>query len=699
MTAGDGGVVVRVFPGMSLGETETGELSLEGGDALLSLSIGSDESLVVFVVNGGELESEDGELGARRHLAFDSAAEILLPNNILRFDQDMLSQTGKDAPSLPRAVWRKASTEDLTPATSSIGPAQLPPLLSELDEPELNAPISNGSISSTPISSSPKPGAPLLNAPLLNAPLPDASLPDASLPDAPIPNAPKPSSPELNAPKPSAPELNVAKPSAPELRVPKPGAPKPPAPKPGSLELRAPKPAALRTSAPKPPAPKRDHPKSLSNFKERPTPHPVPGDTPGSDRKYQRAFAAAASAGLAFVLIGLVYSGSRTTDTPEQSTRQVAVVEASGSREVQRAVKGTVEEAPAIALKPKGESAPAPIAPQATVAPETAAPEKTLAIATSANELKAKDITSTDASAAAKPFTQTRPTPKVAERTAFKSTIQNTSQNTSQNAVEKTAETPKRSGSRRTNRNPVSRRVVAEADTARAAVQATAAAQTTGTAQATAEADSRRAEERAQAALVMYERDLLAAKLALAQGRLTQPPEDNAHTLYKQLVAANPDSSEAKSGFRAVGEALVNRAFAELAAKRWNDARTTLAAAAEAGVSPNLTADLSSEVAYQQRLADAEAGKFGGLYPEAELVALNRATPRLSRFAPAGIDIVQIEFTISVAGSVQDIEVLGAPPQRLERVVRRAVTDWRFEPVLSGTRPIPVRTRVGLEIP
>ena len=167
VTAGDGGVVVRVFPGMSLGETETGELSLEGGDALLSLSIGSDESLVVFVVNGGELESEDGELGARRHLAFDSAAEILLPNNILRFDQDMLSQTGKDAPSLPRAVWRKASTEDLTPATSSIGPAQLPPLLSELDEPELdepelNAPISNGSISSTPISSSPKPGAPLL---------------------------------------------------------------------------------------------------------------------------------------------------------------------------------------------------------------------------------------------------------------------------------------------------------------------------------------------------------------------------------------------------------------------------------------------------------------------------------------------------------------------------------------------------------
>ena len=164
-------------------------------------------------------------------------------------------------------------------------------------------------------------------------------------------------------------------------------------------------------------------------------------------------------------------------------------------------------------------------------------------------------------------------------------------------------------------------------------------------------------------------------------------------------MASNPESSEARRGFQAVGAALVNRAFAELAAKRWSEARATLTAAAEAGASPNLVANLSGEVDYQQRLADAEAGRFTTLYPEAELVALNRTTPRLRRFAPDDIDQVQIEFTISAAGTVQDIEVLGAPPQRLERVVRQAVTDWRFEPVLSGNRPIPVRTRVGLDIP
>jgi hypothetical protein len=356
-------------------------------------------------------------------------------------------------------------------------------------------------------------------------------------------------------------------------------------------------------------------------------------------------------------LIGLVYAGMRTAITPEQPAPvagQIVVVEASR----QTAVRATVEEAPTVALPgrdqilDKSKSAPAPIA-----SPAPATPEMTVVIAIPPNELMADDITSTPTVAAAKPLSQNRPTPEVVERAAPRNT----------------AATPKR--------NPVSRREVAGADPARS------------------EAESRRKQEQAQTALVMYERDLLAAELALVQGRLTQPPEDSAFTLYKKLVASNPESSEARRGFKAVGAALVNRAFAEVAAKRWSDARATLAAAAEAGASPNLVADLSGEVAYQQRLADAEAGRFAALYPAAELVALNRATPRLRRYAPDGIDMVQIEFTISVAGNVQDIEVLGAPPQRLERVVRQAVTDWRFEPVLSGTRPIPVRTRIGLEIP
>ena len=576
VTAGDGDVVVRVFPGMWLGETETGELSVDGNDALLSLSIGSDESLVVFALNGGVLDAEDGEFSGRRHLAFDSAAQIRLPNNNLRLDKDILSEGRTDAQLLPQAVWRAASADDdnQTPATDSVDTAQ-PPSLSELATSNL-----------------------------------------------------------------STSNLSTSEPDTPE-------------------------PSEAETSATEP-----NEPQSIAVATEQPIPQTVRDTTPNSHIIRRRPIAAAASAAFVFVLIGLVYAKLQapvTPDTPAQVTRQIPTE------------TETETEAPTVALPDldqiadRSESAPDSLA--TSVTPAIAKPVITPPI-TPQIEL---DALPTPAVAATTPLSQNRPTPDVVTQAA--PTIP--------------AATPQNAGSQPTNPTRARRREVAETDTARTA----ALVETRAEARAEAEAQAQREQDQAQTAQVTYERDLLAAELALAQGRLTEPPADNAYTLYKQLVASNPESSEARRGFQALGAALVNRAFAELAARRWGEARATLAAAAEAGASPNLVADLSGEVDYQQRLADAEAGRFNTLYPEGELVALNRTTPRLRRFASDGIDQVQIEFTISVAGTVQDIEVLGAPPQRLERIVREAVTDWRFEPVLSGTRPIPVRTRVGLDIP
>jgi len=658
VTAGDGDVVVRVFPGMSLGETETGELSLEGSDALLSLSIGSDESLVVFVVNGGELESEDGEFCGKRHLAFDSAGLIRLPNHILRFDKDILTAT--DAKLLPLAVWRTVGAENRTPTANPIGTTPQPPV--------------------------PKHHAAEHSAPKLKA----------TEPKAPEPSALEPKAPEASAPQPSAIEPSASETIAPKAKAPEPIASEPATPEFVASEPIAPKPIAPDPVTPEPRLSKRDEPQSIADTTELPIPHKVPIKAPARPKPRQRAIVASALVGLLCVLIGLVYSGTRTDVTPEQPApivRQVVVEETSR----QTAVQTPVDETPKVALPDldqtlaKSISTPAPIAtperatPEKTTpaiarpttaapittTPKTAAPEKTVVIATPPKEVRADEKASTPAVAAAKPLSQNRP--KLKEPTIA--------------APSNTTATPKNTRSRPTSQAPVSRREVARANPAPAA------------AAAAADAQYQREQEQAQAALVRYERDLLAAELALVQGRLTQPPGDSAFTLYKRLVASNPESSEASRGLQAVGAALVNRAFAELAAKRWGDARATLTAAAEAGASPNLIANLSGEVAYQQRLADAEAGRFDALYPAAELVALDRTTPRLRRYAPDDLDMVQIEFTISIAGNVQDIEVLGAPPQRLERVVRQAVTDWRFEPVLSGTRPIPVRTRVGLEIP
>jgi hypothetical protein len=104
-------------------------------------------------------------------------------------------------------------------------------------------------------------------------------------------------------------------------------------------------------------------------------------------------------------------------------------------------------------------------------------------------------------------------------------------------------------------------------------------------------------------------RDLRAADLALAQGRLTTPPEVNAFALYTGVLERDPGSAEASRGLQTVRQALVNRALAQLADDALADARRTLMAAAEAGVNPKLIADLRTEVDYRQRLIDGRVGR------------------------------------------------------------------------------------------
>ena len=110
----------------------------------------------------------------------------------------------------------------------------------------------------------------------------------------------------------------------------------------------------------------------------------------------------------------------------------------------------------------------------------------------------------------------------------------------------------------------------------------------------------------AVAAELALRRDLLAADLALAQGRLTTPPEGSAYTLYNRVLALDPGSPEARTGLQAVRQELINRALAQLAGNALDDARRSLQAAANAGADPQLIADLRSEVDYRQRLSNVE---------------------------------------------------------------------------------------------
>jgi TonB family protein len=140
---------------------------------------------------------------------------------------------------------------------------------------------------------------------------------------------------------------------------------------------------------------------------------------------------------------------------------------------------------------------------------------------------------------------------------------------------------------------------------------------------------------------------------------------------------------------------LINRALAQLAGDALDDARDSLQAAEDAGANPLLVADLRREVDSRQRLISTRAGRFEELYPIDQLVAISQEPPLVPRNAPTGAELsVEVRFTVSERGDVQDIELLGNPPENLAQAVQRAVRDWRFEPVLYDGQPMPVRSSV-----
>lgn len=102
-------------------------------------------------------------------------------------------------------------------------------------------------------------------------------------------------------------------------------------------------------------------------------------------------------------------------------------------------------------------------------------------------------------------------------------------------------------------------------------------------------------------------RDLQAANLALAEGRLTMPPDSNAYRLYNRVLAVDPGSPEAMEGLQAVRQALINRALAQLAGDELEAARRTLQSAADTGADADLVTNLLAEVDYRESLVGGQA--------------------------------------------------------------------------------------------
>lgn len=194
---------------------------------------------------------------------------------------------------------------------------------------------------------------------------------------------------------------------------------------------------------------------------------------------------------------------------------------------------------------------------------------------------------------------------------------------------------------------------------------------------------------------------LQAAADALQASKLMPPAEPNAWSLYREVLAAEPNSEAATRGLELVRSGLLDRARTLLSADDMAETHAHLDAAERAGADARQISQLRDRADYRQRLLDAQAGRFDKLHAISDLTPIRQTAPRYPRTAPRGASgSVDMHLTVTENGDVRDIEVLGGPREYFERAAVQAVRNWRFEPVVENGRPIPVRVavRVTFEI-
>lgn len=183
---------------------------------------------------------------------------------------------------------------------------------------------------------------------------------------------------------------------------------------------------------------------------------------------------------------------------------------------------------------------------------------------------------------------------------------------------------------------------------------------------------------------------LEAASEALQAGRLTGNEGHDALTLFDIVLAVEPDSEAARQGKRLVIRALVDQAWTDLRASRFEQAIAAADQASEAGAQASEIRAVREEIAYQQALSRARSGTFDRIYGINELAVRRREVPEYPRSGD-GNGWVTVRFTVSEKGEVRDAIAYESSNDSFIEAALGAINKWRFKPMMLSNRPIPVR--------
>lgn len=179
----------------------------------------------------------------------------------------------------------------------------------------------------------------------------------------------------------------------------------------------------------------------------------------------------------------------------------------------------------------------------------------------------------------------------------------------------------------------------------------------------------------------------------LTEGKLIDPPGGSAKDAFLQLRAATPNRPEVEELSRTLSTRLVNSSKQAMGAKAYDRAAQLLVAAREVGGSSN-------EPPIAQAEAELAAAREQSNVVSAALLkrtrTVNPVYPDAAR--KRGVEgWVELAFTVTPSGSVEDIEVRNASPTDVfDDAAVRAIRQWRFEPVERNGQKVAQRAMVRL---
>jgi periplasmic protein TonB len=183
------------------------------------------------------------------------------------------------------------------------------------------------------------------------------------------------------------------------------------------------------------------------------------------------------------------------------------------------------------------------------------------------------------------------------------------------------------------------------------------------------------------------------AQSRLAQGKLTEPDNDNALFYVNQLRTTDPKNAALAQISGAVQGQILDRARVALDAGDPEKSTALLQLAAGLGASSDLDA-------LNDRIRQRKAGGGDVLQmPEQSLTRLNKLDVQYpARALQASIEgWVEITYIVAPDGSVTNVKVVNAtPPKVFEASATRAVSRLRYQPVVQGGKAIPVGTQVRI---